>query len=129
MATTNPSQTSVGAPRGGAAPLFGTFLILWILFAAALLFNQGALDSVWNWLTGPPLILQVLTWILFLPITLGLWIWETDWALWLRLLLIFMIGVGNLTAFRPRNGGRAQVTSRDSAAGGDQAAPLHGMRG
>lgn len=80
-------------------------------------------------MSGLPLLLQVLAWILFLPITSGLWIWESDWTLWLRLLLICMIGVGNLTAFRPGNGGRAGVTSRDSAAERDQAAPPRGIHG
>ena len=35
----------------------------------------------------------------FLPLALGLWIWESDWALWLRLVLIGAIAIGNLAAF------------------------------
>jgi hypothetical protein len=82
--------------------MFGVFLILWVAFAAALIFNHGALDTVWHWLLGLPLILKVILWVLFLPVMVGLWIWESDWALWLRLLLVIVIAVGNLAAFSPK---------------------------
>jgi hypothetical protein len=98
-ALTQPAPT----PRtGGSSPLFGAFLILWIAFMAALVFDQSALDTVWRWLTGGPLVLQLIAWVLFLPITLGLWIWESDWSEWLRLTLIIMIAVGNLGAVSPK---------------------------
>lgn len=88
---------------GRSGPLFGICVVLWILFAAALIFDQSALDSAWNWLTGLPLLVQLVVWVMLLPITLGLWIWEADWALWTRVLLIIALGVGNLATFDPRN--------------------------
>lgn len=82
--------------------MFGIFLILWFAFGVALIFNQGALDSVWQWLTSVPIILQVILWVVFLPITLGLWIWESDWELWLRLLMIIVIAVVNISVLSPK---------------------------
>lgn len=102
MATGTPARTPARTPAAGPAPLFAVFLILWLAFVAALIFNPGALDSVWNWLTALPLVLQIVAWVLFLPVTLGLWIWESDWALWLRLALVIVIAVGNIATFSPR---------------------------
>lgn len=92
---------STPAVSTGRGPLFALFLILWIGFALALTFNQAALDSIWTNFLGLPLVLQAIGWILFLPLMLGLWIWKSDWALWLRLLLIAAIAIGNLAAFSP----------------------------
>jgi len=50
--------------------------LLWLGFAAALIFNQAILDTVWQTLRGLPLVVQVLVWLLVLPVTAGLWIWE-----------------------------------------------------
>jgi hypothetical protein len=82
--------------------LFGVFLILWLAFMAALIVDPGALDSVWQWLTGLPLVLQVVLWVLFLPLTVGLWIWESDLALRLRLFLIIAIAIVNLSVMGPK---------------------------
>lgn len=104
MATTAPTHLPTRVRPGAPAPLFGIFLLLWALFVAALIFNQGALDSTWTWFGGLPLVVQVILWVLFLPVMAGLWIWESDWSLWLRLVLIFVVMVGNLAAFSPKSG-------------------------
>jgi len=83
----------------------GAFVILgllWLGFATALIFNQAILDSVWIAFRGLPLILQVLLWLLLLPVTAGLWIWESSWPLWLRLLLVFGLGWVTIYTFFPR---------------------------
>lgn len=77
-------------------------LLLWIGFALALVFNQGALDSVWHWLGDLPLPLQIVVWILFLPLAVGLWVWESDWSLAVRLVVIFVLAVGTIAAFGPK---------------------------
>jgi hypothetical protein len=102
MATTTPRRSPSRTPPGGPGALFGIFLILWFAFGAALIFNQGALDAAWQWLTGVPIILQVVLWVVFLPITVGLWVWESDWDLWLRLLTIIVIAVFNISALGPK---------------------------
>jgi hypothetical protein len=76
---------------------FAILTILWLGFAAALIFNQALLDHVWNAFRGLPWAVQGVIWLLVLPVTAGLWIWETDWPLWLRLVLV--IGLGGMTIY------------------------------
>jgi hypothetical protein len=83
---------------------FLVFAALWLIFGALLIVNQGALDTVWKHLLDLPLILQVVAWILFLPITIGLWIWESDLALWLRLAALLVVAVGWTAVMFPRAG-------------------------
>jgi hypothetical protein len=82
--------------------VFGLFLVLWIAFAAALIWSQGSLDQTWAWIRGLPLIVQAVVWLLFLPVVAGLWIWETTWPLMARLILVAGLGFANIMAFLPR---------------------------
>jgi len=83
----------------------GAFVLLtalWLGFAAALVFNQAMLDSVWTAFRGLPWTVQGLLWLLILPVTAGLWIWETNWPLWLRLILVIGLGWVTIYTFYPR---------------------------
>ena len=83
----------------------GAFVILgvlWLGFAAALLFNQAILDSVWQSFRAMPWPVQGVLWLLVLPVTAGLWIWETSWPLWLRLVLVIGLGWVTIYTFFPR---------------------------
>jgi len=83
----------------------GAFVILsllWLGFASALIFNQAILDSVWVAFRALPWVVQGLVGLLVLPVTLGLWVWETSWPLWLRLLLIIGLGWVTIYTFFPR---------------------------
>jgi hypothetical protein len=82
--------------------LFGMFAILWVAFAAGLVLSQGSLDQAWSTLRGLPLLLQLVVWVLFLPVMAGLWIWETTWPPVLRLLLLVSIAGWNLLVFLPK---------------------------
>ena len=55
------------------------FLILWVGFIAALVVNQDWLDVIWNWVQALPSVPKIIIWVLFLPIMVGLWIWESSW--------------------------------------------------
>ena len=76
--------------------------LLWLGFAAALVFNQAILDQAWLSFRGMPFIVQALVGLLVLPVALGLWIWETSWPLWLRLLLVIGLGWVTIYTFFPR---------------------------
>ncbi len=78
---------------------FAILILLWLGFAAALIFNQVILDTVWQSLRGLPFIVQAVVWLFVLPVAAGLWIWETSWPLWLRLLLLLVIGLGWVTIY------------------------------
>lgn len=83
--------------------VFTLFLILWAAFAYALVANQGGLDSIWRSIQSLPLIAQAMVWLLFLPVTIGLWIWESAWPLLVRLPLVVGIGVWNIWVFFPKD--------------------------
>ena len=83
----------------GAFAILG---ILWLGFAAALIFNQTLLDTAWQMLRGLPLIVQGVIWLLILPVAAGLWIWETSWPLWLRLVLVIGLGFVTIYTFLPK---------------------------
>ena len=82
--------------------LFVVFAVLWVGFGAALLWSQGSLDAVWKWMQGLPLLIQGAAWLLFLPVTVGLWVWETTWPLLVRLTVIAGVAGWNLLVFLPR---------------------------
>jgi hypothetical protein len=83
----------------GAFAILG---VLWLGFAAALLFNQALLDTVWQSFRALPWAVQGVIWLLVLPVTAGLWIWETHWPLWLRLVLVIGLGWVTIYTFFPR---------------------------
>lgn len=82
--------------------LFGVFALIWIAFGAGLLWSQGSVDGVWATIRGLPLVVQAVVWLLFLPVMIGLWIWETTWPLIVRVVLIVGIAGWNLLVFLPR---------------------------
>jgi hypothetical protein len=82
--------------------LFMLFAVIWIAFAVALVWSQGSLDAAWQSIRSLPLGVQGVVWLLFLPVMLGLWIWETTWPLIVRLPLVVGIAGWNLLVFLPR---------------------------
>jgi hypothetical protein len=82
--------------------VFIVFTLLWLAFAAALLFKRERLKITWQSIRKLPLLAQLLLWLLFLPVMLGLWIWQTSWPLWLRLVLIAGLAWWNVYVFFPR---------------------------
>jgi hypothetical protein len=83
--------------------VFALFFALWALFAYALVANQGGLDSVWQWLRGQHIVVQGVVWLLFLPVTFGLWAWETGWPLLVRLVLVVAVAGWNIWMFFPKS--------------------------
>ena len=82
--------------------LFAVFALLWIGFGVALVWSHGSLDAAWTWTRSLPLLLQGVIWLLFLPVMVGLWIWETTWPLALRLALVLGVAGWNLLVLLPR---------------------------
>jgi hypothetical protein len=82
--------------------LFAIFAVIWVAFAAGLIFSQGSVDQAWQAIRDLPLIVQIVVWILFLPVMIGLWIWETTWPLIVRLVLVMGVAGWNLFMFLPK---------------------------
>ncbi len=81
---------------------FVVFGVLWAALAVGLIWSQGSVDATWDWLRGLPWIVQGLVWLLFLPLTAGLWVWETSWPLVLRLVLVAGLAGWSLLIFLPK---------------------------
>lgn len=75
---------------------------LWLAFAAALMVSRESLDSVWQAFRAWPLALQLVVWLLALPVVAGLWVWESSWPLLVRLLLVVGLAWVSLYTFFPR---------------------------
>lgn len=74
------------------------FALLWVGLAIALAVNPEWLDLLWNWVRALPSVAEILVWLLFLPIVVGLWIWESSWPALARLLAFAGIVVWTLLA-------------------------------
>jgi len=81
---------------------FAILTLLWLGFGAALIFNRAILDTVWQAFLNLPLLGRIGLGVLLLPIMLGLWIWESSWSIWLRLILVIGLGVGTIYLFFPK---------------------------
>ena len=82
--------------------LFAGFALLWAGFLVAMVADPSVLDAVRRTLESLPLLVQAVAWLLFLPLTAGLWVWSTDWALVIRVCLVVGIAGWNLLVFLPR---------------------------
>jgi hypothetical protein len=82
--------------------VFALFTLLWVGFGVALLFQREILTDLWQSIRRLPLLVQLLVWLLFLPVIAGLWIWQTRWPLWLRLVLVAGLAWWNVFMFFPR---------------------------
>lgn len=79
--------------------LFVVFALIWAVFGVALIWSQGGLDAAWQWVRDLNWVLQGLVWLLFLPVMLGLWIWETSWSVVLRVALVVSLAGWTLLVF------------------------------
>lgn len=79
--------------------LFGA---LWIAFAAALVREPTRIDTAWRRVRRAPLIVQAVSWVLFLPVLASVWIYRTSWPAAARLTLVGGLASWNLLMFLPR---------------------------
>jgi hypothetical protein len=81
---------------------FVIFGVMWIGFGAALVMSQGSLHDAWQWVRALPLVIQGLVWLLFLPVVVALWIYETTWHILIRLVVIGGLAFWSLLIFLPK---------------------------
>jgi hypothetical protein len=62
------------------------FAVLWVGFVIALVVDREWMDLLWNWVRALPSVAEIIVWVLFLPITVALWIWQSSWPVLVRLL-------------------------------------------
>ena len=83
--------------------LFAVFAIIWIAFGAALVLSQGSVDQAWQAIRDLPMLVQAVAWLLFLPVMVGLWIWESTWPMLVRLVLVAGVAGWNLLIMLPKS--------------------------
>ena len=66
--------------RAFAIGAFAMFVIVWVGYAIALRGDRGSIDQSWEWLRGLPAPIQVIVWVVILPIAVGMWIFESEWT-------------------------------------------------
>ena len=76
---------------------FTVLTLLWLGFGIALLLNREFLDRVWRLFRSWNILLQLFVALLILPVVLGLWIWQTRWPFWVRLILV--VGLAWMTEY------------------------------
>jgi hypothetical protein len=64
------------------------FVGLWGVFYISPLLSSDFLDEVWNQIGTLALPFQVIIWLLFFPLMVGLWIWQATWPVVVRVALI-----------------------------------------
>lgn len=82
--------------------LFAIFLVIWIAVGAGIVVSQGSVDQAWHSIRDLPLVAQAVVWVLFLPVMIGLWVWESGWPLILRVLVVLGLAGWNLLIFLPK---------------------------
>lgn len=55
------------------------FVVLWAGFVIAVVVNREWVDEIWVWAQALPSVAKIIVWVLFLPIMVGLCIWESSW--------------------------------------------------
>ena len=82
----NPTFWDVTVPRVLSTYAIVIFAMLWVGFVIALIVNREWLDLLWNWVRALPSVTEIAVWVLFLPGMVGLWVWESSWSAFVRLL-------------------------------------------
>ena len=72
---------NVTVPRTMSIYANAIFLMLWVGLIFALVVNRQWLDELWDWVQAMPTVPRVIVWVIFLPILVGLWIWDSSWPL------------------------------------------------
>jgi hypothetical protein len=91
-----------GAAQAFNILVWAAFTVLWMTFAVAVAFSPGTLDDVWHAVRRLALVIQVVAWLLLLPIMIGLWLWERPWPVPMRVVLVLALGAWTVFFLFPR---------------------------
>ena len=76
---------------------FTVLTLLWLGFGIVVLLNRDFLDRAWHSFRSWNILIQLFVTLLVLPVVLGLWIWQTRWPSWVRLVLV--VGLAWMTEY------------------------------
>ena len=81
--------------------LFAVFAAGWVACFAALALRPELLVEAWQSLGAAPIAAQAAAWLLFLPLTAGVWVSQTDWPPLVSAGVMAGIAGWNLLVLRP----------------------------
>lgn len=84
------------------ATFSGLMVAMWSVFVTLLVVSPEALDNAYEWLTGLPIVWEVIMWIVLLPWALAYLVWESSWDQWLRVLVVGLMAAAHLILSAPR---------------------------
>ena len=64
--------------------------------------SPTTLADAYDWLTGLPIVWEILMWIVTLPWTVAYLVYQTSWEHWLRIVVVALIVVVHLGITAPR---------------------------
>lgn len=77
------------------------FAALWAALAVAIVRAPARVDAAWRRLRALPLLVQLLAWLLLLPIVAGVAVWQLGWPRLARVAVVAGIATWNLLVFLP----------------------------
>ena len=89
----------------GFALVVGGFAAFWVLAAS----SPGTIESLWSRLRDLPLLVEAVVWLIAFPLTLSMAVWESSWAEWIRVLLVFVFTVTWSYLFYPKQQTRSSA--------------------
>ena len=103
IAVEKPERTCMRAPSAvPGSTFFAAMAGLWGAFVALLAASPSTLDDAYDWLTGLPIVWEILMWIVTLPWTVAYLVYDSSWEHWLRVLVVALMVVVHLSACAPR---------------------------
>jgi hypothetical protein len=100
-ADTEAKRMSVPKPASGST-FFALMAGLWGSFVTLLAASPESLDDAYQWLTGLPIVWEILMWIVTLPWTVAYLVYDSSWVHWLRVLVVALIIAVHLSIAVPR---------------------------
>jgi hypothetical protein len=103
VAVEKPAARKVCTPtQAPGSAFFALMAGLWGAFVALLAASPATLEDAYDWMTGLPIVWEILMWILTLPWTVAYLVYETSWEHWIRVLVVALIVLVHLGATAPR---------------------------
>jgi hypothetical protein len=82
--------------------LFVVFAVIWVALGVAWIRRHETIDEAWRRIRALPIAVQIVMWLLLLPVMAGLWIWQhAAWPIVVRAALVLGIAGWNLIVFLP----------------------------
>ena len=88
--------------RRSGSLVYGITLALWAVLAVSILIGPDSVTSFWAWSQALHPLLRGVVWVVFLPWMAALAMWESAWAVWVKVGAIAVVAWATTFAVSPR---------------------------